>query len=70
MAHFDLSPHEAGLLSEILRSYLSDLRMEIADTELKDVRDSMKQQRDFIIGLIERLEVPESDLVECCCVEL
>jgi len=70
MAHFDLSLREAGLLSDILRSYLSDLRLEIADTEKKEIRDQMKEQKELIISLLERLDGREVDIVECCCREL
>ncbi len=46
---------EAALLERILANYLSDLRMEITDTEDYDLRESMKQDEETIKGLIERL---------------
>ena len=70
MAHFDLSVRESGLLADILRSYLSDLRLEIADTEKKEIRDMMKEQKTLIISILERLDGREVDIVESCCREL
>jgi hypothetical protein len=71
MTHFDLSGREARLLADILHSYLSDLRMEIADTERKEVRDSMKEQKELIIALLEKIEArPEMDIIDCCCREI
>ena len=41
MAQITLTDDEAGMLKEILGSYLSDLRMEIADTDRKDYREEL-----------------------------
>ena len=38
-----LNTQEAEKLKRILTSYLSDLRMEISDTDRMDFRDSLKQ---------------------------
>ena len=50
-----LSPEEARTLQEILESYLSELRMEIADTENMDLREELKEGEDFLNRLIEQL---------------
>ena len=55
MAQLVLTADEAALLSEILTSYLSDLRMEIADTEAKDFRDFLKQREVFLKRLLQTL---------------
>ena len=55
MAHLTLSSDEAEMLREVLASYLSDLRMEIADTDQKDFRDGLKAKEDLLKGLIDRL---------------
>lgn len=47
---------EHGLLLRILRQYLSDLRMEIADTDQYEFRQALKEDEDVIKGLIDRLE--------------
>ncbi len=51
-----LQPEEADLLKRILITYLSDFRMERADTEEYEVRQSMKQVEATIKSLIQRLE--------------
>lgn len=55
MIQITLSDEEAGSLKNVLESYLSDLRMEIADTEQMDFRDSLKRQEEFLNGLLARL---------------
>ena len=39
-----LTEVETGMLAEILASYRSDLRMEIADTDSMDFREQLKQR--------------------------
>jgi len=56
MVRIDLSPEEAGLLREVLESYLSDLRMEIAGTDSVSFRDNLKKTEGFLKGLIPRLQ--------------
>lgn len=51
-----LQQSEAELLLRILRQYLSDLRMEIADTEQYEFRQGLKQDEAIIKDLIGRLE--------------
>jgi hypothetical protein len=55
MVQFVLTAEEAALLSEILTSYLSDLRMEIADTEAMDFREALKQREVFLKRLLQTL---------------
>ena len=45
MVHIDLQPAEAEVLKTVLESYLSDLRMEIADTDSMDFRDKLKARK-------------------------
>ena len=52
MVQLVLTAEESALLSEILTSYLSDLRMEIADTEAKDFREALKQREVFLTRLL------------------
>ncbi len=58
MTRIELTPEEAQALSEILESYLSDLRMEIAATENRDWRGVMKERELFIKDVLGRLAVP------------
>jgi hypothetical protein len=55
-----LDDKEAGLLKTILEQHLSDLRMEIADTEKYDWRNEMKKDEETIKSLIARLGAPGS----------
>ena len=55
MVTLELSMDEADMLASILKSDLSDLRMEIAATEGKDWRDEMKKREAFINLMIGRL---------------
>lgn len=52
----DLSDVEAATLRDALDSYLSDLRMEIADTDRMDFREGLKERRKILEGLLQRLE--------------
>ena len=55
MAQLSLTDEEAGTLEKVLATYLSDLRMEIADTDAWDFRESLKHEESVIIQLLERL---------------
>jgi hypothetical protein len=55
MVQLTLTAEEASMLGEILASYLSDLRMEIADTEAMDFREHLKQREVFLKKLLEEL---------------
>ena len=55
MPTLTLTTLEANLLEELLKSDLSDLRMEVAGTDLKDMRDKLKEKEAIIARLIERL---------------
>lgn len=56
MIQIELTSEEAGILREILTSYLSDLRMEIAGTENMDFREALKKKEALLKKLIQRLE--------------
>ena len=55
MPTIELTTVEASLLKEILENDERDLRMEIAGTDLKDLRDRLKEREATIRRLIERL---------------
>ena len=42
-------------LKKLLESYLSDLRMEVADTDRKEYRDELKEEESFLKDMIGRL---------------
>lgn len=59
MVQITLSAEEAALLAEVLKSYLSDLRMEIADTDSKSFRQSLKQRQtvlEKILGQVPQMQ--------------
>jgi len=65
MIQFDLSEEERRILLEVLESALSDLRMEIADTDSMDFRDMLKGRKEVIKKVIGALQaagaVPQAD---------
>lgn len=56
MAQLDLSPEETKILVEVLDTALSDLRMEIANTDSKDFRDMLKTRKAAIEKAIDGLK--------------
>ena len=52
-----LSPEESEMLRKILESYLSDLCVEIGDTEAKELREALKREKSFINDLLHHLGV-------------
>ena len=55
MAQLTLTDQEAGTLRRVLEEYVSDLRMEIADTDAMDFREQLKREEAFLKKLIEQL---------------
>jgi hypothetical protein len=55
MATLELTADESGMLRAILESYLSDLRMEIADTDSMDYREMLKAKEVFLKKVIPSL---------------
>ena len=56
MIHLDLDDQEKEILDETLRSYLSDLSYEIADTDNQDYRDQLKSRRAVLEKIKATLE--------------
>ena len=55
MVKIEFTSEEAQNLQAILENYLSDLRMEIVDTDGHDYREMLKKRRDFVSKVIEQL---------------
>ncbi len=51
-----LQPKELDLVRQVLANYLSDLRMEIADTDDHDYREGLKDNEAIIKSVLNRLE--------------
>ena len=56
MINLDLTKEEKDILTTVLESYLSDLRMEIADTDRMDFRESLKKRKDVLKKVLEALQ--------------
>ena len=55
MHRLDLTSEEAYVLRDALQSYLSDLRMEMADTDRRDFRDQLKHRKEILEKVTEAL---------------
>jgi hypothetical protein len=55
MAKLILTGKEEFMLKGILERCLSDLRMEVADTDRKEYRDELKEEEAFLKELIAKL---------------
>jgi len=51
----ELDAKEREILKEVLESYLSDLRMEIADTDRMAFRDMLKERKEVLLKVIGAL---------------
>jgi len=55
MPTIELTPEELELLQEILESDLSELRMEIVDTDNSDFKDGLKHRKRIMMDIMEKL---------------
>jgi hypothetical protein len=53
MIHIDLDTIERNILLETLVSYLSDLSVEIADTDSSEFRSQLKTKRDVLNKILD-----------------
>ena len=56
MIHLDLDNQEKQALSAALKSYLSDMSYEIADTDKKEFRDDLKAKRDLLQKVLDAVD--------------
>ena len=56
MAQITLTQEEAAALREMLGNYISDLRMEIADTDSMQFREDLKRQEVLLKKLLQQLD--------------
>jgi len=59
MIQLDLTKEEKDILTEILENDLSDLRMEITDTDSLDFREMLKKQKEVLKKVLETLRQAE-----------
>lgn len=55
MPTFELNLEELELLKEILASDLSELRMEIVDTDNSRFKDGLKHRKQVMMDILEKL---------------
>jgi hypothetical protein len=57
MIQLDLTTDEREIMTTVLESYLSDLRMEIADTDRKAFRDMLKERKQVIRKVLSVIRI-------------
>ena len=55
MTSLELTQQQAEILRQVLETYVSDLSMEIADTDRQDFREGLKAKQSILKELIKRL---------------
>lgn len=55
MPAFELTPEELELLKEILTSDLSELRMEIVDTDNSRFKEGLKHRKQIMMDILAKL---------------
>lgn len=56
MITFELTDDDAKLLAHIMEEYLSDLRMEIVDTDSSDYKEQLRAEKALVNDIIARLK--------------
>lgn len=56
MLRIELTENEVSTLQELITNYVSDLRMEVADTDRMEFREALKAKEELLKGLLARLE--------------
>ncbi len=56
MIRVDLTAEERDVLHNMLSNYVSDLRMEIADTDRQDFREMIRRRKEILQKIINALE--------------
>ena len=56
MRSLEVSKEEKDTLIDVLGSYLSDLRMQIADTDSSFFKEELKAKKKILIGILDRLK--------------
>ena len=51
-----LEPKEQEILAWALKSAISDLGMEIADTEKQELREDLKERKKILLAIAERIK--------------
>jgi hypothetical protein len=64
MIRIDMTPEEAEILRVALESYLSDLRVEVSNTDRREYREALKHAEAILKKLLRDLEIvrPEATI--------
>jgi hypothetical protein len=60
MTRLELNPTETEMMREVLESFLSDLRLEVADTEKMAFREGLKKKEVFLKDVLGRLRMADA----------
>lgn len=52
----EFTPDESKALKQALESYLSDLRMEIVDTDSQDFREGLKHEKHLLEAIVLKIK--------------
>jgi hypothetical protein len=55
MATLEITTEEKDILTKLVRVYISDLRMEIADTDQSSFKKNLKEEQEVLKKLLEKL---------------
>lgn len=61
MAQLKLTAAEGQILLEVLQVSITDLGMEIADTDQKDYRDILKERKEVLAKIVRELQQPSGE---------
>lgn len=56
MKHIELTEKECDLLTEILESFISDIKTERGHTDNRELRLELKERESLVIGLLQRVK--------------
>ncbi len=56
MENLEFSQQEIDMLNKIVKSYLSELRMEIADTDQSSFKNELRKEEELLNKLIEKMD--------------
>jgi len=56
MASLEFSQQEIDMINKIVKSYLSELRMEIADTDQSSFKNELRKEEELLNKLIEKMD--------------
>ncbi len=55
MEHLEITAEEKGILIKLIKDYISELRMEIADTDQLSFKKNLREEQEVLKKLLEKL---------------